>query len=135
MSADAVAAAHGHSRHSVAHALKRLVERGAVECEVIEVPGKGRIREETRRYRARPARGSMLVVEQLLPSWLAPQAVVDWGRARMVAGRSGLLWDHGEGIPGGPENGAASTPVTGQASPWPCTPLGWMSAWVCPVGG
>jgi hypothetical protein len=128
MRAEAIAAQIGLSRHTAAHALKRMVERGSIECRVVEVPGKGRVREETREYRARAAVGSLLYVERLLPAWLAPQAVVEFGVARRVAGRAGLSCQD-ENM-AGPENGAANTR---SASSAPSTPTGWGSSWFRPL--
>jgi hypothetical protein len=129
MRAEAIATRNEVSRHTAAHALKRMVERGSVECRVVDVPGKGRVREETREYRARAAIGSLLYVERLLPAWLAPQAVVDCGTTRRVVGRAGLNCQD-ENM-AGPENGAANTRSVSSALP--SVPTGWGSSWFRPL--
>jgi hypothetical protein len=74
----------------VANRLAQLVNEGWVESEVVEVTGKARAVEHTKRYRARPLQGEQLRVESALPSWLAPQVIIQFGKRRRVDGIAGM---------------------------------------------
>jgi hypothetical protein len=78
------------SAASVAHRLALLVFDGSVESEVVEVAGKARTVEQTKRYRARPLPGERRQIEGTLPAWLAPQHIVEFGVRRQVNGISGM---------------------------------------------
>jgi hypothetical protein len=117
MSAQDVSRQLGVSWYICSFGLRRMVEGGTVEEDVIDVAGAARSAEHSRVYRARPLPGESRRVESDLPAWMAPQAVVNCGVARRINGTAGMLrWDRSEsdqsdnqGDPGGPENGAAST--------------------------
>ena len=97
VSAKALAACHGLSWHSVSYPLQRMINRGDVELEVVEVAGAARSVEHSRVYRARPQQGERRLVGGGLPAWLAPQAVVAIGTAVLVRGRVGVHpWDDHE---------------------------------------
>jgi hypothetical protein len=74
----------------VASRLAQLVNEGWVEAELVEVTGKARTVEQTRRYRARPLHGQQLRVESTMPSWLAPQVIIEFGERRRVDGIAGM---------------------------------------------
>lgn len=97
MSAMAVSLEHGMSVYSVQFALRRMASKGLVEEDIVKVVGKARPIEHTRMYRARPQPGEARKIAGGLPSWMAPQAVVDLGERRVVLGRSGIRsWDPDE---------------------------------------
>ena len=97
VSANDLAACHGLSWHSVSYALQRMINRGEIEIEVVEVAGKARSVEHSRVYRSRPQQGEIRLVGGGLPAWLAPQAVVAIGSAVLVRGRVGVHpWDDHE---------------------------------------
>lgn len=101
MSATDLAREHQVSRSVVAFAMRRLVELCLVEEMVITIQNSARPRsdpalrssqrasENSRIYRSRPREGEHRRVTDL-PSWLAPQAVVQIGIARMVKGTASM---------------------------------------------
>jgi DNA-binding transcriptional ArsR family regulator len=116
MSPHAVAAACGSTWQTVSHWLTRMVDAGMVEREVVDHPGSARSLEQHKRYRSRPDQGEVRRVNQTLPAWLAPQAIVAIGELRRVDGAAGLRRGDEErqssGGPNGPVKGAASTKPT-----------------------
>lgn len=94
VSAAEIAALHGLSWHPVSFALRRMIDRGEVEDQVIDLPGKARSVEHSRVYRSRPQAGESRLVADGWPAWLAPQAVAAVGEPHMVRGQVGIrLWE------------------------------------------
>ena len=99
MTARSVAAAHGHSGHAVAHALRKLTEMGKLEEDILDVAGTARSREHMRVYRARPLTGETRLTPTPLPGWVEPQGVVAVGELRRIDGRAGMKrWRQAEPV-------------------------------------